>query len=459
LNRKLINACSFVADFAGLLVCMELLLFSVEGSVAHADSHQNPIRSGNTAALPQKVGRPIVIAHRGASGFRPEHTLSAYELALVQGADFIELDLVATADGVLISRHENALAVVALDGNGRIRRGEDGSPEILEATTDVAGRPEFSDRLTVKRVDGRLIGGWFSEDFTLEEIRALKARERMPSLRPNNQLYDDREGVPTLADVIDLVRRWEAATGAQPGLYIELKHPTFFLEDGRRLSGQPIGLDLVGLLLDGLMTSEFTDSGRVFIQCFEVWPLLDLEDRMRALDLDLPLIQLYGDIFNRRYRAVPRDLAYYASRGDVTRYGELTTLLGLTGDPLPDLTYADLARPDVLAFIAGRYADGIGPPRSSVLKVSPPGDGGARRITGEVEPFLSHARSAGLLIHPYTLRAERPFLFAYEDRPLTIGEEARMLIGAGVDGFFIDQPSEGRLAVDGLSANPSTTPP
>jgi glycerophosphoryl diester phosphodiesterase len=320
----------------------------------------------------------------------------------------------------------------------------------------VAERPEFSDRLTVKRIDGRLIGGWFSEDFTLAEIRTLKARERMPALRAGNQLYDDREGVPTLADVVDLVRRWEAATGRQPGLYIELKHPTHFLEDGRRLSGQPIGLDLVGLLLEGLVTSGFTDPERVFIQCFEVWPLLDLQDRLRALDLDLPLIQLYGDIFNRRYRAAPRDLVYYSGRDDVSRYGELATLLGLSEDPAPDLTYADLARPEVLAFIAGRYAEGIGPPRSSVLQVSPAEDGSSLRITGDVEPFVAYAQAAGLLIHPYTLRAERPFLFTYDNRPLTIGEEARILIRAGVDGFFTDQPSEGRLAVDGLSLAPAS---
>ncbi len=396
--------------------------------------------------------RPIVIAHRGASGLRPEHTLSAYALALSQGADFIELDLVATGDGALISRHENALAMVALDPDGRILLDGDGNPQVREATTDVADRPEFRDRLTVKRIDGRRIGGWFSEDFTLDEIRRLRARERMPDLRSGNRLYDDRDGVPTLEDVVSLVRGWERETGRRPGLYIELKHPTHFLAEGVLAGGEPIGLDLPGLLLEGLETSGFTDPGRLFIQCFEVWPLIDLRQRMRSGSPRAPLIQLYADVFNRRYRAAPRDLVYYASRGDIARYGDLARLLGLTeagGDV--EVTYGDLARPEVLAFMVAQYADGIGPPRSNVLQVHSPEGGGAPRVTGAVEPFFQHARRAGLLIHPYTLRAELPFLFSFQGRPLTVGDEARMLIRAGVDGFFIDQPSEGRLAVDSLA--------
>lgn len=391
--------------------------------------------------------RPIVIAHRGASGMRPEHTLSAYEFALAQGADFIELDLVATGDGVLISRHENALAMVALDRKGGIVLDADGRPEVVEATTDVADRAEFRDRLTVKRIDGRPMGGWFSEDFTLDEIRTLKARERMPDLRMTNHLYDDREAIPTLKDVLALVRRWEQDAGQRPGLYIELKHPTHFLTEGVRRNGHAIDIDLAGLLLDGLETGGFTDSGRVFIQCFEVWPLMDLKQRMGARGLNLPLIQLYADVFDRRYRAAPRDIVYYASRGDVARYGELARLLDMaeTGG---DLSYADLARPEVLAFMARQYAEGIGPRRDNVLVVRTTGDGATQSVTGAVEPFFRHAQAAGLLVHPYTLRAEAPFLFLHEGRPLTIGDEARMLLRAGVDGFFIDQPSEGRLAVD-----------
>ena len=441
MNRIPIKACLFLPVFTW---------FFVIAGPAHAEAvSESEAGTVSPSVGSGERGRPIVIAHRGASGLRPEHTLAAYELALVQGADFIELDLVATGDGALISRHENALAMVALDEAGAILRNGDGSPRIREATTDVADRPEFRDRLTVKQVDGRLIGGWFSEDFTLAEIRTLRARERMPQLRRSNRLYDNREGVPTLEDVVVLVRRWERETGQRPGLYIELKHPTYFRAEGVRLGGEPIRLDLAGLLLSGLETSRFTDPRRLFIQCFEVWPLMDLRRRMEAGAFRAPLIQLYGDVFNRRFRAAPRDLVYYTGRGEVARYGALARLLGLTEQAgSVDLTYQDLARPEVLAFMAEHYADGIGPPRSNVLSVQPADDGGAPRVTGAVETFFEHALQAGLLVHPYTLRAERPFLFSFEGRPLTIGDEARMLIRAGVDGFFIDQPSEGRLAVD-----------
>lgn len=442
MNRILINAAAFVLVFA--------YFFPGAGSrsVLAADA--------GLAAGGQKKVAPIVIAHRGASGMRPEHTLSAYELALVQGADFIELDLVATSDGELISRHENALAMVQLDSQGQIVRGDDGAPVVREETTDVAERPEFAARLTVKQVDGRPVGGWFSEDFTLAEIRTLKARERMPALRQKNQLYDDSEGVPTLADVIALVRRWEAVGGIRPGLYIELKHPTFFAVEGKRLSGAPIDLDLAELLLDQLEANNFTDSERLFIQCFEVWPLLNLTDQLADRGLNIPLVQLFGDVHNRRYRAAPRDLVYYSQQGDTARYGELAQLLApylsaeAAGNAGAGISYAAFTSPEVLAFMAERYADGIGPPRSSVLVVSVGSDGRTPVVTGALEPYVAHARSAGLLIHPYTLRAEAPFLFQYQGRPLTIGEEARMLIRAGMDGFFIDQPSEGRLAVDGL---------
>ena len=436
MDRKLINGRVFVLVFA--------CFFAVAGALEAPAADD---KAANVAAT--RAADPIVIAHRGASGMRPEHTLAAYELALAQGADFIELDLVATGDGVLIARHENALAMVRLAESGEIARDEDGAPVLQMETTNVAHRPEFADRLTVKQVDGRPVGGWFSEDFTLAEIRTLKARERMPKLRQANQLYDDSEGVPTLADVLALVRRWEAATGARPGLYIELKHPTFFAAEGERRSGEPIDLDLAGLLLEGLLAADFTEPERLFIQCFEVWPLLDLAERMARLDLNIPLVQLYGDVHNRFYRGAPRDLIYYGRRGETDRYGEMATLLApyLGADAQPSLSYAELATPEVLAFIASRYAAGIGPPRSSVLKVSAGPDGRTPVVTGAVEPFLEHAKAAGLLVHPYTLRAEAPFLFHYQGRPLTVGEEASMLISVGVDGFFIDQPSEGRLAL------------
>ena len=435
-----LKAWSLPAVFPGLFLVLWITLSgcSEQQGIAAPDFDK-------TADVSETRGHPIVIAHRGASGERPEHTLEAYELALEQGADFIELDLVATLDGVLIARHENALAVVARKEDGSIAFDDVGRPEVLEATTDVADRPEFADRLTVKAVDGRPVAGWFSEDFRFEEIRTLRARERMAALRPRNLLYDDRFGVPSLGDAVALLRAFEARTGDARGIYIELKHPTYFDQEGRRLDGTPIGTDLPRLLIDTLVELEFTDPERVYLQCFEVAPLLELEALQKARGLELPLVQLYGDPQNRRFRAGPYDMRYHAVHGGVDRYGALVELLpaGLTAD----LTYAELSTPAVLEYLAAHYAAGIGPPRHSVLKVEAVPGTRAVRYLGATEPFLTAALEAGLLVHPYTLRSEAPFLFRYGDGTLTAAEEGLELLRAGVHGFFIDQPSEGRLAV------------
>jgi glycerophosphoryl diester phosphodiesterase len=319
-------------------------------------------------------GDPIVIAHRGASGERPEHTLAAYELALIQGADFIELDLVSTSDGVLIARHENALAMVEVDELGGIVLDSHGAPTVREATTDVAERPEFADRLAVKSIDGRMVGGWFSEDFSFEEIASLRARERMPRIRPSNRRFDDRYAVPSLAEVIALIRQWETDTGSRPGLYLEIKHPTYFQHEGKRLDGAKIGVDLGRTLVAALEAHEFLDEERIFIQAFEVAPLIELHDHMARADLDLPLIQLFGDVFNRRYRAAPRDMIFHAARGSSAVYGELETLI--EGGIQSNVSYAELATPEVLEYMARRYAAGIGPPRSSIMLTEVQVEGG-----------------------------------------------------------------------------------
>jgi glycerophosphoryl diester phosphodiesterase len=408
---------------------------------------------------------PIVIAHRGASGQRPEHTLAAYQAALVQGADFIELDLVATRDGSLIARHENLLAEVQLDDQNQVAFAADGEPLVAWATTNVAEVDEFASRLTVKRIDGRFKGGWFSEDFTLAELKTLRARERMPSLRPQNRLYDDQLEIPTLAEVVDLIRSQSINPGV--GLYIELKHPTYFRHEGQFLDGKAINIDLGGRLLETLSALDFMDPQRLYIQSFEVASLIALRADLDARQQPIPLVQLYGDIANTRYRAQPYDMVYHAGREDNLErlYGSLGEVI--KGGINTQTSYAELSSTAVLTFMAARYASGVGPPKSNVLLVrmadsrDPDGDGRALQqaeLTGERSVFVEAVLSAGLELHPYTLRSEEPFLVRDGDRVLPVAQEAVRLLDAGATGFFIDQPAEGRIAVAQFKNNRSQSP-
>jgi len=199
----------------------------------------------------------LIIAHRGASAERPEHTLAAYELAMMQGADYIEPDLVVTRDQVLVSRHENELS----------------------ETTDVATRPEFKDRFREKLIDGYAFSGWFAEDFTLAELRTLRTRERIPKIRPDNSRYDGLYQVPTFQEIVQLVRAYEAQTGRTIGVYPELKHPTFLM--------QHANIDVVQLLLSELEELKLEPTDPIFIQCFEVEALQRLADTS-----DYALVQL-----------------------------------------------------------------------------------------------------------------------------------------------------------------------
>lgn len=195
------------------------------------------------AANAQGTSRPLVIAHRGASGYRPEHTLGAYKLAIEQGADFIEPDLVLTKDGVLVARHE---------------------PEIGE-TTDVGSRHEFAARRTAKMVDGERMEGWFVEDFTLAELKTLRARERLPKVRPDSARFDGREAIPTFQEVVDLAKAESRRTGRVIGVYPEMKHPAYLAK-----AGLPIEPRLASALkANGLDSRE----APVFVQCFEAEPL------------------------------------------------------------------------------------------------------------------------------------------------------------------------------------------
>jgi glycerophosphoryl diester phosphodiesterase len=322
---------------------------------------------------------PIVIGHRGASGYRPEHTLAAYRLAVRLGADYIEPDLAITSDGVLVARHE---------------------PEI-STTTDVADHPEFADRRTTKVIDGMNFTGWFTEDFTLAELKTLRAKERIPDLRPGNAAaYDGLYEVPTLQEVLDLRERLSHKYGREIGVYPETKHPTYF---------RSIRLPLEEPLIRALRSNGL-DRRRapVFVQSFEVGNLMML-DRVLAV----PLVQLFAERARQPYDFV------------------------VSGDPR---TYADLATPAGLREIA-RYADGAGPSKDYIV----PRD--ANGCSLEPTSFVDDAHRAGLLVHPYTFRAENNFLPCelgsippIPTRHGDLEEEVRQFFDLGVDGVFVDHP-------------------
>ncbi len=308
----------------------------------------------------------LIIAHRGASAERPEHTLVAYELAIDQGADYIEPDLVATKDLVLVSRHENELS----------------------GTTDVASREEFEDRRRDKTIDGQKVAGWFAEDFTLAELRTLRAKERIPSLRPANARFDGLYQVPTFAEIVKLVRAKEAALGKRIGLYPEIKHPEFLLQDA--------GIDMVDLILRELRTLGITAQDPVFIQSFEVGPLQRLKQRS-----DFKLVQLVAPI----------------------------------GGPAdePAMRYAEMVTPTGLAEVA-KYADAVGAHIGLVLSPE-----------GAPTTLVADAKAAGLAVHAWTVRPENEFLppsLRTGDAPKGRGcgdvQLAAMLKAAGVAGVFSD---------------------
>jgi glycerophosphoryl diester phosphodiesterase len=326
----------------------------------------------------------LVIGHRGACGYRPEHTLASYALAVDLGADFIEPDLVSTRDGVLVARHENEIG----------------------GTTDVARRPEFAARRTTKVVDGTPRTGWFTEDFTLAELKTLRAVERIPRLRQGNTLYDGRFQVPTLQEVVDLAQQASERTGRTIGIYPETKLPSYFAG---------LGLALEEPLVDVLHRNGYrTAADPVFVQSFEVGNLRALAQRT-----SVRLVQLIAG-------------------------GGQPVDLRASGDPR---TYDDLASPAGLAEIAS-YASGIGPAKDRVIARTSEGGLGAPTA------LVDDAHRAGLLVHPYTFRNENTFLPAdlrLGRRPTDYGHafaEYRAFWAAGVDGLFSDNPDTARLARD-----------
>lgn len=335
------------------------------------------MRADQAAASTLHGRAPIIIAHRGASGERPEHTLAAYELAVQQGADFIEPDLVLTKDGVLVVRHENEIST----------------------TTNVAAHPEFADRKTSKIIDGEQFTGWFTEDFTLAEMKSLRARERLPDLR--GTAHDGQFEIPTFEEVLAWLQRINQGRSQPIGVYPETKHPSYFAS-----INLPHEDALLGLL------ARYGYAGRaapVFIQSFEVSNLQAIRARS-----DLPLVQLVS-----------------ATGGPADR---------------PDLSYAAMITPDGLRNIA-LYADGLGPEKSLILPVI---DG----QLGAPTPLVAQAHGVGLQVHPWTLRRENIFLPASlrrGDDPAAHGDvetEAAQFLAAGVDGIFSDNVSQAYKARD-----------
>lgn len=322
-------------------------------------------------AAAQNPPHPLVIAHRGASGERPEHTRAAYELAIEQGADAIEPDLVMSRDGALIVRHENEIS----------------------GTTNVADHPDFAARRTTKTIDGIATTGWFTEDFTLAELRTLRARERLPTLRPGNTAFAD-ETILTFQEVVDIARAGSARTGRVISVAPELKHPGYFAS---------IALPMEPAFIQDLTTNDLMGAdSAIMIQCFEVETLRSLDQSTNA-----PLLQLMS-----------------ASGGPADH---------------PEMTYAAMATPAGLAQIA-TYADAIGV--DTALIIGRDGSGASAPPT----PLIADARAAGLKVVAWTFRAEDAFLPS--DYRGDLPGWIRRFYDLGIDAVFSDFPGVAVAARD-----------
>ncbi|MFE0372798.1 glycerophosphodiester phosphodiesterase [Streptomyces tendae] len=355
-------------------------VLGLPGTARAAGTRHGGGHGGGVGSLPV----PTVIGHRGASGYRPEHTFGSYELALDLGADIVEAgDLVPTKDGHLVCRHE---------------------PEI-GGTTDVADHPEFADRKRTKLLDGVSTTGWFTEDFTLAELKTLRATERIPANRPHNTLYDGRWEIPTFEEVLRWQNEQTRRRGKQVWIYPELKHPTYF---------RKLGLGTEERLARLLRKyGKDRKNSPVIVQSFEPTSI----QRMNKL-VGNPLAVLLSGADSRPWDFVE------------------------TGDPR---TTADLVTPKGLKEIAS-YAQGIGPTLDLII----PKDS-AGRLT-EPTTLVRDAHRAGLILHPYTMRNENPFLpadFRRGGDPDAYGDvfgAFRTYFATGIDGIFTDNPDTGVLA-------------
>lgn len=323
-------------------------------------------------SMPRKF--PLVIGHRGAPGYRPEHSRSSYELALAMGVDAVEPDIVASKDGVLVVRHENEIST----------------------TTDVAEHPEFADRKTTKRIDGQAVTGWFTEDFTWDELATLRTRERLPEVRATSASFDGAQGVLRLTDVLDIVRAGSAEHGREIGVVLEIKHATYFAS---------IGLDLVPLIVRNLKDAGWADGELpLVIEAFESTVLAQL----RAEHISASYIYLI-EASGRPY-------------DQLVAHGRQAA------------TYKATVTPHGLDRLVGKV-DGI-----SVNK---------RMLLTADNTIVEDAHARGLKVFTWTARPENAFLAAdfrgngeraaygdYESEWATIAR-------TGVDGVFVDHPDLG----------------
>ncbi|MFC5741479.1 glycerophosphodiester phosphodiesterase [Dyella tabacisoli] len=347
----------------------------------HATDHSLDVKP-----LARKV---LVIGHRGASALRPEHTLASYGRAIADGADFVEPDLVMTKDGVPVARHENEIS----------------------GTTDVASHTEFAGRKATKTIDGQKVTGWFTEDFTLAELKTLRARERLPQFRSTQ--YDGEFQIPTLEDIIEFVATESATQGRVVGIIPEIKHGTYF---------QKIGLPMEDRVLAILAAHSYTRTAPVEIQSFEIANLRYLRGKLGKDHQNIRLLQLYGDVKEQPY--------------DVTASGG-------------KLTFGEMMKPAGLREVA-TYADAIGPNIRSIIPLAADG------TLGKPTALVRDAHAAKLELHPYTFRPENYFQaknFQQGSDPKTFNEagsiaEIRAYLDAGIDAFFTDDPALGRKALD-----------
>jgi glycerophosphoryl diester phosphodiesterase len=333
--------------------------------------------------------KPLVFAHRGASALRPEHTLASYAKAIADGADYVEPDLCSTKDGVLVARHE----------------------AYLSETTDVASHPQFANRKTRKTIDGEPHDGWFVDDFTLAELKTLRAVERIPTYRPGSAQYNGMFQVATFEEIIDFVAAEAAARGRIIGIVPELKHSTYFAS---------VGLPLEDRFLSILDAHDYTRRNPVEIQSFEVANLKYLRGKLgRRANLRIMQLVIGQDVR-------PMDVAAAGGK----------------------LTFAQMCTPAGLRDIA-QYADVVAPPTRSIIPLKKDGS------LAEPTSLVDDAHKAGLRVEPWTFRPENQFLAAdfRDNGSLQARNEAgsiaemKRYIAVGLDGFFTDDPALGRAAV------------